>query len=391
MRTKLPSQAKSKQATARFQKRLIVSLVLVALTAGVGTYAWSKGWIPREITAPISQRQDLGNGWEKDARGVYHANRLFTEADPQTITVFPSGEYAADQNHIYRSTAYWPQFRLPSPEDHRVRDADRATFEDLKGGWAKDKNHVYYGGEIVEYADPDTFSLFSNFAFGTDGTYVYEADYDTYHNTSDPSKIPPDTDVFAELGGKWLNLDRRFAISAGITTTLNVANGTALGDIGFKDNNFVFITPNDGLMGQVRGIDAPTANYIGVCSSVEVYQAHYLKDKDHVFKNTVLLDQIDGASFQYLGLYENHEGMPVSRAYAKDKNAVYSGCGEPIANADPRTFTVLKDGYAKDRTHVWFQGRVVEGADITSFTVSKDGFAKDKYREYEDGIDPGAF
>ena len=50
-----------------------------------------------------------------------------------------------------------------------VRGADASTFVDLGYGYGKDRNHVYRFGEVLEYVDPSSFRVSSEFA--SDETY----------------------------------------------------------------------------------------------------------------------------------------------------------------------------------------------------------------------------
>ena len=45
-----------------------------------------------------------------------------------------------------------------------VRGADASTFVDLGYGYGKDRNHVYRFGEVLEYVDPSSFRVSSEFA-----------------------------------------------------------------------------------------------------------------------------------------------------------------------------------------------------------------------------------
>ena len=47
-----------------------------------------------------------------------------------------------------------------------------------------------------------------------------------------------------------------------------------------------------------------------------------------------------------------------------------------MKKANPATFEVLKDYYARDDKHVYFVNRIIE-ADVTTFIVLEDGYAKD--------------
>ena len=64
-----------------------------------------------------------------------------------------SGSYTVDR--LDREVYY---------ENVFVRGADASTFVDLGYGYGKDRNHVYRFGEMLEYVDPSSFRVSSEFA-----------------------------------------------------------------------------------------------------------------------------------------------------------------------------------------------------------------------------------
>ena len=64
-----------------------------------------------------------------------------------------SGSYTVDR--LDREVYY---------ENVFVRGADASTFVDLGYGYGKDRNHVYRFGEVLEYVDPSSFRVSSEFA-----------------------------------------------------------------------------------------------------------------------------------------------------------------------------------------------------------------------------------
>lgn len=53
-----------------------------------------------------------------------------------------------------------------------VRGADASTFVDLGYGYGKDRYHVYRFGEVLEYVDPSSFRVSSEFGSGYASEYV---------------------------------------------------------------------------------------------------------------------------------------------------------------------------------------------------------------------------
>lgn len=73
-----------------------------------------------------------------------------------------SGSYTVDR--LDREVYY---------ENVFVRGADASTFVDLGYGYGKDRNHVYRFGEVLEYVDPSSFRVSSEFGSGYASEYVH--------------------------------------------------------------------------------------------------------------------------------------------------------------------------------------------------------------------------
>ncbi len=79
-----------------------------------------------------------------------------------------------------------------------------------------------------------------------------------------------------------------------------------------------------------------------------------------------------------------------STGYENDGNAVYykswnegSGSHKDRLDADPKTFKVLtNERYAKDKSHAFFEGEIIEDVDAPSFESISEWFAKDKNKGY---------
>lgn len=65
--------------------------------------------------------------------------------------------------------------------------------------------------------------------------------------------------------------------------------------------------------------------------------------------------------------------------YKKDKNYVYYGT-DIVIGADPKTFEIINDDFAKDKTHVYSKGKVLEDSDSSTFVVG--AIPKDKFNVY---------
>ncbi len=209
------------------------------------------------------------------------------------------------------------------------------------------------------------------------------------------------------------------------TGKIDPATFMVLTDEYVKDATQVFGMENaiSGPGSQIIGADAPTFKLID-----ENYEA----DKDHVYWRGDLIPGSDPVTFvdftdsafakdAHAIYFDEQKVLPQAdpatfvpvgeRGYGKDKNHVYF-CGEGIginpqfecstvAVADPSTFIILSDYYAKDKNGVYdSMGHLITGVDLSTFVLLNDFYAKDKNNVYVDtgggasivqGADPTTF
>ena len=112
----------------------------------------------------------------------------------------------------------------------------------------------------------------------------------------------------------------------------------------------------------------------------------FAKSTGHAYYRGEVLPESDGQSF-----------VALNEHYAKDKNRVYY-CETYRASqdyfttkrnriivveaTDPAAFNIVKDGYARDKANMIFEGKVFAVRDINSFEILDYGFAKDKVIGY---------
>ncbi len=78
-------------------------------------------------------------------------------------------------------------------------------------------------------------------------------------------------------------------------------------------------------------------------------------------------------------------GTTVSADYEVRNGSVYYE-GNKVENADAATFSALKAGYAKDKRHAYYMGRVISGAlGGVHFEYISDDYATDQFHTYFKG------
>jgi hypothetical protein len=111
----------------------------------------------------------------KDSENVFFDGAIIIGADPRSFRVLGSqyefGGYAKDARSAYYEESGSSGTVAPIPR------VDLATFANVGYGYARDKNHVYRFGNIIDGADPRTFSFlgFSGIQ-GVSGDGLYTMD-----------------------------------------------------------------------------------------------------------------------------------------------------------------------------------------------------------------------
>jgi hypothetical protein len=358
--------------------------------------------------ADVNTFQELGFLWAKDVKAVYLEGQRQAYLDPKTVKVFPH-VYIVDKAGVWvYGTGYYMEVDKT--------DADPATFSVISLGYGKDMKNVYYFAEKIVDADVNSFNVLSGVSYPISEELLTSWYAKDKNNIYYRSTIIPDADVksFTFLGNDYAK-DKYRVYYRGIVLDNADADTFVLADSFAKDTNHVFyngevlginidpksftIVSRDSIKDSKRvyfkdqydsiynlksNIDAPSFQHIGTCMSIERSNASYYKDKNHIYINSNPNVTIDVQTFQYLGIYYGvgEDILPYSISYAKDKNSVYYTCGTILAEADPQTFEVFTNGYAKDINKVWFLGTLISGADLLTFQSLSDGYAKDKNNVY---------
>lgn len=284
-----------------------------------------------------------------------------------------------------------------SREDYRfLEGADPATFviEIPTIPYAKDRNNVYWNGEILPDANAATFRRIMNTDYGTDGKGVYFGSEKLFG--ADPGSfnvLKPD-----------LAADKHFIYSkASVLDSLRA-------NFSYYAN---FVISGDNVFENYTDLDAETLEiikskkhratdrYEGYVERMEVaaheYFNIYFDDINH--RNRYNLRYAHMETLKILGNYHAKDSFLVlfifdeiyradpktfevlSGFIGKDKRAVYSGQDE-IFYADPNSFEMISQRYGKDGTDVFFDDSRLPDADLKTFTPINEHYAKDKNKVF---------
>lgn len=351
----------------------------------------------------------------KDKDHVYYDDNVIVNADPDSFHVLNWDDFfSKDRNNVYFG-------RKP------VSSIDITTFEVLGAYYGKDKEHVYYEGDVIAGADPKSFSVFAESKqYGKDNKNVYYQKEIFQEVVDVESFVLIDVLAFAakDKYKVYSLLYPKKILEEADPETFKFINYTYAKD---KTNVYNFLYSRI-----VKKADPETFKNINVL---------YSKDRYRVFYDDVEIEGADPESFEIMedGIIESPWNVEAEISevmkdkYSRDKNKVYlrgkplegvdSGACEIIhpyyvrdaksvyfthslsfsgngiiQDADSESFKVLGEKYGKDKNNVYWERSVIKEADVNSFEVVSDEYkyAKDKNNVYQgdfilDGISPDSF
>lgn len=394
------------------EKHMRTSLVK-AQTTDPKTLAWN--------AANRNQRVDLPGNFSIYDQGVHWNDHRLVDADSNTFVLYDSN-YAHDSKTVY--------YQGPMNSDdgeyiYLIQGADVATFQTLHQGYAKDRYHVYLKGEEVKDADPATFSVVSQDLsyFAKDKNFVYKENRRLENIDPEWFRILDGS----QLGNKYLVDDKRVWLEAWFkdgngSLEIREVSGAdpetfvILGGVWGKDKKGAFYGTHF-----LENSDPDTFEVLGT-GYEESYKSSYAKDKNTVyftykkvenadpisfrvvdgvwllldafgeddraaFRNEKLFSKVDLSYFKR-GLFPPQVKM-LSRHYIEYNGGVYyvsrsTQSADPIVllDADIETFQVLKNGFARDHTNVFFEDTKIAEDRDGSFEIIKDTYGKDKNSVY---------
>jgi len=268
-------------------------------------HVWAEGRRFRKVHAPAFQALNASFGRDDECvfdslgrvvKGLNAAafevldDGLLHEDDSEYPT---TGGYARCEGKIYH-------YDWSNHKTMLLRDADAATFEVLKWGFARDKNKVFWGINVAK-ANPQTFRHITC-RFGEDGQHVF------YYNRIVPEADPA---TFEFIGDQFWAKDRcRVFCHDSIVPGADPATAEVVGSF-LKDANHVFFFPAGYKL--LEGVDPAT---------FEVLRSAYYRDKDRIYCHRPTEGFVEGADVL---TFEELAPRHPSRGDAWDKDWIYRG------------------------------------------------------------------
>lgn len=219
--------------------------------------------------------------------------------------------------------------------EKRIEGLDIETFSVLKYGYSKDKDYVYYNFDKIEEADSTSFKIIS-YGYAKDNTNVYR--YGKVIKNANPDFF----EVLSHIHGKdSLNT----FLYDNLVENLDLETFEPL-EYGYsKDKNSVY-------------------RYSKVVIGADPFKFNVLSERHGIDSDGVYLynDRIYGLDLETF--------EPLQHGYSKDKNSVYR-YSKLISDADSFTFKVLDVNYSIDKNGVYYDGKRIDGADPESFDFIK--------------------
>jgi len=219
---------------------------------------------------------------------------------------------------------------------------------------------VYYGNNLIEGADPDSFVILSHefsHTWGKDKNKVY------YVGGCIEGVDPKTINVLSTNIAK----DKKHVIGNGqIINEADASSFVLVNRYFAKDKNNVYDLRNF--------IPVEGANI----KSIRSINERYSKDKNQVYLEHDVIPNADPKTFHIIDT--------PNALISKDKNSVYLG-RSAFQGSDPKTFTLLKDGYMKDKNQVYYYNRILKNADSSSFEFipGRHVYTRDKNHLYFEG------
>ena len=270
-----------------------------------------------------------------------------------------------------------------------VKNVDKNTFKVVNGNYGVDSKNVYYLGEKLNFVGLDGLKIF-NESYLKDKKNVYEISV----NDNDEVKVEPiknlniDVASFEDIFGGLNYKDKNsvyYVDENNGKVSLKILKGADPATFEFgiisKDKNSVFIG-NQKLEGvSSKGFEVLDDTFNFVKDYKNVY---YLdRESDGITYKVKVLDTkgIDIPSLELLGDSYNK--------YYRDKNNIYFLNDkddkmefEKLAGANPKTFEIVDDYFARDDKNVYFFNKKVIGVDAKTFEKVGYDIVKDKNGVY---------
>ncbi|MCK4635671.1 MAG: DKNYY domain-containing protein, partial [Candidatus Moranbacteria bacterium] len=252
---------------------LVFGLCLVFFGCGIEELQLSnkEEKFEKNIKVDQDKKIDLGGGYSKDDKYIFYHSH-FLNADFTSFEVIDSQyhHYAKDKDHVYYTGKI-------------IDGADQDSFEVLNYNYSRDKKHIYFYGQILDKNfHSSTFKVF-NYSYIEDKNGIY------FYNS--------------------MNLDEKFKkVEEVDTETFEVIIGE-YDDFGLGNERFARDRNNIYYIGEKK-------DYIDVSTFV-ILDKLYSKDANNVYFHSNIIEGADSKTFEII------ESEKSFNEFTKDEKDIY--------------------------------------------------------------------
>ena len=252
--------------------------------------------------------------------------------------------YKKKIDQVYQNyLSYWPEFLWPYRNPSLSWESLKEQFyQDMEEYYIDINNKKIYRWDSVTHYSDTTLMTWVDYDTFTPvwGFYARDKNY-LYYNGK---KTNFDLSLHPRLLGQFIIDDRNVYTEDGVLLTgadpksfQNIVDtNTNMGSSYYKDMTNVYIP----WWTLLSWVDLESFEVIGM----------YAKDKNHVYIFDNIIQWVDPITFK---LFDD------SSSYAKDKDNIFIG-SRIITWADMETFEIIDMNKAKDKNHVYDNGKIVE-------------------------------
>lgn len=346
----------------------------------------------------------LSDGLAYDQNNIYYFNKVLKNEGQEKID-----ELKKDLFERYSKAYHGPQKDQWDSETFQILDID--------GAIARDKNHAFYGGYILENIPKEQLQTLGHRLY-SNGKNVYSG--------NDPLDLNLNTLTFDQ---GYVSDGKKVYTLSFFSTYMPIKNVSANS---FKVINRQFTKDNQSFFyegNQLANIDYATfkpfinhavdkhrayfflnSSQISITYSIdydsyEEIDRYYAKDKNYLYHQGQRVHGVDPKNLATNQFGALHDGKHVisgtaiimnsdpetyqrykDMAYAKDKNSIYYADKKILGSHGPSFEFLTKEKYGKayvrDKNYIYKEGKPIEGLDSASFEIISDDWFKDKESVY---------
>ena len=300
---------------------------------------------PEIIECDFFSFEVIKNGYARDKNYIFYNGIKLIDASHESFSVLEANE---PQNHSQTEIEYFPYDYYA--RDHKkifyglevLEQANPETFKMLSLVYAKDNYNVFFNGKVIEGTIAETFELV-DFRVARDNKHVY---YFGRRISDDPVHFEIVSNDYRYAKDKkyvfyWWGFSNPWSIDS--IVDVNTDN--------FRTISYFYAT--DGEKVYRAGILIPDADI----SSFKILNNKYSKDKNYAFYRNSVISKANPKTFELLNEY-----------FARDENAVYY-MDSIVADADPESFMQLVYHWGKDKDYIYYENKRRTDIDYNTFVI----------------------